>query len=99
MTWAEWSNALIGTGKFAEASNDVKLKITAQLEELYLKKYYRIPLCGTTICELLAYKVSYYTEEYNIMYDFGGLRLMSYNYNDAEWTQFIADQGGELSYE
>ena len=99
MTWQQWSNALIGTGPYASVDNKVKLAITAQLEEMYLEKYYRIPLCGTTACELLAYKVSYYTEDYNIMYDFGGLRLLDYNYSDAEWTDFVTSQGGQLSYE
>ena len=99
MSWQAWSNALVGTGDFASASNETKLEVTAQMEELYLKKYYRIPLCATTICELLSYKNSYYTESYNIMYDFGGLRLMKYNYTDAEWTEFVKDQGGTLNYE
>ena len=75
------------------------LAVTAQLEELYLKKYYRIPVCSTTTCSVLSYKNSYYTEDYNIMYGFGGMRLMSYNYTDAEWDEFVADQGGILSYE
>lgn len=99
MSWKDWSNALIGTGPYASADNKLKLGVTAQLEELFLKKYYRIPLCGTTACFLMSYKNSYYTEEYNIMYDFGGLRLMKYNYTDAEWTAFVASQGGTLSYE
>ncbi len=98
-TWKDWSNALIGTGDYASADNKTKLEITAAMEEQYLKKYYRIPLCATTICELLSYKLSYYTEAYNIMYDFGGLRLMSYNYNDSEWSDFVKSQGGTLSYE
>lgn len=99
MSWQAWSNALIGTGRFADADNRTKLEITARLEELYLKKYYRIPVCGTTVCSVLSYKNSYYTEDYNIMYGFGGMRLMSYNYTDAEWNSFIAEQGGTLSYE
>lgn len=99
MSWKDWSNALIGSGQFTEADNKTKLAITAQLEELYLEKYYRIPLCGTTACSLLSYKNSYYTEDYNIMYDFGGMRLMTYNYDDAEWAAFVAEQGGTLSYE
>ncbi len=99
MSWQEWSNALIGTGKFANSDNKTKLAVTASLEELYLEKYYRIPLCGTTICSVLSYKNSYYTEDYNIMYGFGGMRLMTYNYTDAEWDAFVADQGGTLSYE
>ena len=99
MTWKEWSGALIGSGRFAAESNLLKLEITAKMEEEYLKKYYRIPLCGTTACFMLAYQVSYYTEEYNIMYDFGGLRLMQYNFTDAEWDAFVAEQGGTIAYE
>lgn len=99
MTWQEWSGALVGTGRFATVDNKVKLAITAVMEEEYLKKYYRIPLCSTTSCTMLSYQVAFYTEEYNIMYDFGGLRLMHFNYTDAEWAEFVAEQGGTLSYE
>lgn len=99
MTWYEWANALIGTGPYANASNETKLAITAQMEEAYLNLYYRIPLAGSTACFMLAYKVSYYTEEYNIMYDFGGMRLMSYNYTDAEWAEYVDSCGGTIAYE
>lgn len=99
MTWQAWSNALIGSGPYAAADNQTKLEITAKMEEEFLKKYYRIPLAGTTACFMLAYQCSYYTENYNIMYDFGGLRLMQYNYTDAEWAAFVAEQGGTIAYE
>ena len=69
------------------------------MEELYLAKYYRIPLCSMTTCSMLAYKCDYYTENYNIMYDFGGLRLMKFNYTDDEWADFVSSQNGTLSYE
>lgn len=99
MSWKDWSGALIGSGVFAAESNELKLEVTAKMEEEYLKKYYRIPLCGSTACFMLAYQVSYYTEEYNIMYDFGGLRLMQYNYTDAEWADYVASQNGTIAYE
>jgi oligopeptide transport system substrate-binding protein len=99
MTWQDWSRALIGTGPYAGASNELKLDVTAQMEELYLKKYYRIPLMSTTACFMVSYQLDYYTENYNIMYGFGGLELMTYNYTDAEWADFVASQGGNLSYE
>ncbi|MGN0627389.1 MAG: ABC transporter substrate-binding protein [Oscillospiraceae bacterium] len=99
MTWQAWSNALIGSGPYAAADNQTKLEITAKMEEEFLKKYYRIPLAGTTACFMLSYQCSYYTENYNIMYDFGGLRLMQYNYTDAEWAAFVAEQGGTIAYE
>ena len=76
-----------------------KLEITAKMEEEYLKKYYRIPLASTTGPHMLSSQVYYYTEDYNIMYGYGGIRLMTYNYDDAAWEAYIAEQGGTLSYE
>lgn len=99
MTWQDWSRALIGTGPYAGESNELKLSITAQMEELYLKKYYRIPLMSTTACFMVSYQLDYFTENYNIMYGFGGLELMTYNYTDAEWADFIAESNGAISYE
>ena len=99
MSWKDWSGALIGTGRFTDADFATKLYITAQMEELYLQKYYRIPLAGKTSVSLLSYQVDYYTEDYNLMYGFGGLRLMTFNYNDAEWAEYVAEEGGTLSYE
>ena len=55
MTWQEWSGAMAGTGKFANASNEVKLQILADIEENYLEKYYVIPLASTTACSMLSY--------------------------------------------
>ena len=98
MTWQEWSGALMGNGKFANADFATKLQVTADMEYEYLNKYYRIPMCGTTVCSMLSYKLNYYTEDYNIMYGWGGLRLAKYNYNDAEWAEWVASQNGELKY-
>ena len=99
MTWQDWSRALVGTGPYANASFDVKLAVTAEMEQKFLETYYRIPLAGSCIASLLSYQVKYYTEDYNIMYGFGGMELLTYNYSDAEWAKYVADQGGELSYE
>lgn len=97
MTWKAWSGSMIGSGVYSEADFSTKLSITAQLEENFLKKYYRIPLAGMTSCSMLSYKCSYYTEDYNIMYGFGGMELMKYNYSDQEWADYIANN--TLSYE
>jgi len=98
-TWKEWSNSMIGTGEYANASVGIKLDITSEMEEQFLKKYYRIPLASSCAASLLSYQVSYYTENYNIMYGFGGLELMRYNYNDAKWADYVKTAGGTLSYE
>ena len=87
-----------GTGKYAAYSNKVKLQILALLEENYLELFYCIPIAGTTICTLLSYQLEEYTENYNIMYSFGGFRIMSWNYTDAEWADYVASQNGQLNY-
>ena len=98
MTAQAWSNSMIGEGKYANATDQVKIEITAQLENWFLKTYYRIPIASTTNCSLLSYQVDYYTENYNIMYAFGGIRLLNYNYDDAEWNKYVKDHNGTLSY-
>lgn len=99
MSWTEWSRALVGSGPYANEGFDVKLSVLSQMEQLYLEKYYRIPLAGSTACSLLSYQVKYYTEDYNIMYGFGGLELLQYEFDDVEWDAYVASQGGTLSYE
>ncbi len=98
MTWQNWSTSMTGSGKYANASNETKLQVLAAIEENYIKLYHCIPVCTTTACSMLSYKMSYYTENYNIMYGFGGLRLLKYNYTDSQWTKFVKDQGGTLNY-
>ena len=98
MTWQDWSNCMISGGKFTNVDNSVKLEITAALEQKFLEKYYRIPLAVTTSCSILSYQMDNYTDTYNLAYGFGGMRLMSYNYTDAEWADYVASQGGTLNY-
>ncbi len=99
MTWQAWSQSMEGTGKFASEDFETKIGILAGMEENYLKNYYCVPLASMTTCEMISYKTSYFVEDYNIMYGFGGLRLLKYNYTDEEWSKYVAEQGGELSYE
>ena len=99
MSWMEWSNALIGTGPYANADFDTKLHVTATMEEEYLKKYYRIPFAGTTVCSMLGDQLNFYTEDYNIMYGWGGLQLATWNYNDTEWYNYVQSNNGTLNYQ
>ncbi len=98
MTWYEWSNSMTGTGKYSTASNEIKLEVLAAIEENFIEKYYCIPVCTTTACSMLSYKTSNYTENYSIMYGFGGMRLMKYNYTDAQWSEYVASQNNKLTY-
>ncbi len=98
-TWQDWSNCMFGSGDLANESFETKLQILATLEETFLSFFYRIPLASTTNCTMLSYQCNNYTDNYNIMYGFGGIELMSFNYNDAQWAEYVSSQGGTLNYE
>ena len=83
---------------YANESNEVKLAILAGIEENFLGLYYCIPVCATTACSMMSYKVSNYTDNYSIMYGFGGIRLQQYNYTNNEWAEYVSSQGGNIAY-
>ena len=85
MTWAEWARACT-TGAYANADLSTKVQITATLEKELLDMYYFIPICSSTNVFLVSSQLNYYTSEYNVMYGFGGMRLIKYNYDDAAWN-------------
>ena len=47
---------------------------------------------------LMSYKVDYISYEYNTFMGYGGVRYMSYNFDDTEWKAFVEEKGGTLNY-
>jgi oligopeptide transport system substrate-binding protein len=78
---------------------DARLTVLAALENAVLSSYQCIPFADETVCSLYSQKIQYATLSYNVMYGYGGIRLMTYNYDDAAWESFVAEQGGILNYE
>ncbi len=99
LTWQAWSRVLDGNGPYAQATNQVKLSILSQLETEFLKLYYRIPVVSDATATLVSQQASYYTTTYSNVYGFGGLRLLTYHYDDAQWAEHVESQGGTVSYE
>ncbi|MBO4534631.1 MAG: bacterial Ig-like domain-containing protein [Clostridia bacterium] len=106
MTLENWSNTINGgvkedDGTFSVPSFDdpnTKLFIMSKLEKAVLESYQCIPWATETACSLFSHKISYATLNYNIMFGYGGMRLMTFNYNDAEWAAYVKAQGGALNY-
>lgn len=108
MNLKEWSDALNGimvtvNGKdynFGEGmvDIDVRLSILAGIEGKVLQTYDYIPMLQNASMALLSQQVYYVVEEYNPILGRGGIAYMKYNYNDTEWTAYVAEQGGELKY-
>lgn len=99
MTWKEWSLSMTGNGKYAKASIGKRLDVTSALEREFLCKFYRIPLAAACDVSLQSYQVQDYAEGYNVMYGFGGIELMTYNYTDAQWADYVAKNNSSLGYE
>ena len=97
-TFTQWHQSIVGDGDYA-GDIDTSLEILSNLEYGVLNTYQNIPLSTSTANRLRSQKVEYYTYEYNIMYGFGGLQLLTYNYNDSEWADYVESEGGTLNYE
>ena len=104
MTLLEWYDCLNG-GSSAEydwSSNALeesqRLQLIAALEKEVLKAYYTVPLYYNFAASLLSYKVDYITYEYNTFMGYGGMKYMTFNYDDAGWAAEVAKYNGELNY-
>ena len=86
----DWSEAAL--------PNAQRLQLIAALEGQILQVYYTVPMYYSFGASLLSYKVDYITYEYNTFVGYGGLKYMTYNFDDAEWEAEVAKVGGELDY-
>ena len=104
MTLLEWYDCLNGnTGcKYDWSSNALeesqRVQLIAALEAEVLKVYYTVPISNSFGASMLSYKVDYITYEYNTFMSYGGMKYMTYHYDDYEWTQYVKSQGGQLNY-
>ncbi len=108
MNLSEWTQALNGVTvnvdgtdyNFGEGQTaaDNRLTILAGIEKSVLLTYNYLPMMEEGSMALLSQKAFYVVEDYNPVMGRGGISYMRYNYNDAEWTAYVAECGGELSY-
>ena len=109
-TLSNWSLLLTGEPQtingveynfgYAQVADEVRLTILAAFEKVILGTDYYIPFMQDGSGFLLSKKVQYALgrEEYNAVLGRGGIAYMTYNYNDAQWAEYVAAQGGTLTY-
>lgn len=85
---------------FGDGQTDVenRLTILAAIERHMLTAYNCVPIMQDGSGFLLTQQAYYVVDEYNPIMIRGGVAYLKYNYDDAEWAQFVADQGGILQY-
>ena len=80
------------------ANAEQRILVLSQLENVILQNYDFIPLMGDSSAKLKGMQVEYHTEDEVFPLSRGGIKYMTYNYDDAEWNAFVASQGGVLNY-
>ena len=104
MSLMAWYNCLNGAdgAKYDFSANaldqSLRLQLIAALEKEVLSVYYTVPYAYSFSASLISYKVDYVSYEYNTFMGYGGIKYMTYNYDDAAWAAAVAEQGNQLNY-
>ena len=96
-TYYNWQKSLTAGQKYANADEDVKLAIMSAIESNLLSGFRTLPLCVGTDLTLRSKKVNYATENSNIFAMYGGVRLLTYNFNNSEWSDYCKNSAN-LNY-
>lgn len=99
--WAKWGNSddVEGItdvlGNFADYSYDTRCQFMAGVERGLLVYYTTTPMYYRNVASLTSQKINYATDSYVQIVGFGGLDFITYNYDDAEWTDYISNNALE----
>lgn len=93
-----WNASITAGGQYFDAPHELRLTILSAIEVAILDAAHCFPITVTATVSLYSKKITYATTNYNIMYGYGGIRLMTFNYSDYEWSAYVAAQGGTLNY-
>ncbi len=86
----------------ADGDPATRLQILGALENEVLLRYDFIPLMDDSSASLKGQQLIYNSDFQGVGYifgvGFGGVKYMMYEYTDAEWEAYVAENNGELSY-
>lgn len=99
---AQWRLILQGKDgcpvNFKNFPMEDQLAALGAVETAILKEYYSIPVYSRYSASLMGYKVDYVSYEYNTFMGYGGIRYMTFNYDDTAWAEFVASNNNILNY-
>lgn len=88
-------------GGTADGVEEERFHILAALEGAVLERFELLPLINDASAELKSMQTQMYSEEYIFGVGWNGqdgVQHLTYNYTDAEWDEYVASQGGKLTY-
>lgn len=98
--WSE-ANTIVendekGTTEWTEKHNKI-LNILAGLEAGIINRFEAIPLVARATSSLNSFKIENGTSTYINLIGYGGIRHMTFNYDDAGWDSFCGKYNNKLS--
>ncbi len=97
MSMLDWYDCLNGAStatynwNASSVDQSVRVELIAEMEKEILAQYYTVPLLNSFSATLLSYKVEYITYEYNTFMGYGGIKYMTYNFNNGDWASKAKD--------
>ncbi len=74
-----------------------RLDVLAGLEAGILKRFEAVPLVARSEASMNSFKIEDGAKNYVTYVGYGGIRNITFNYNDAEWEDFLAKNNYNLS--
>ena len=99
--WTEWADRVPvehldkELGKFASMTYESRCAFYAKMEECFMAFFPTTPLYYRNSASLESQKVNFPVDTYLQLVGFGGLNYMTYNYDDAAWTEYITNNALE----
>lgn len=81
----------------SSSQQDKKLTILAGLEAGILSRFEAIPLVARGTSSLTSFKVENGSSNYVSLVGYGGIRFMTFNYTNSDWSKFVSSNNGDLT--
>jgi ABC-type transport system substrate-binding protein len=102
--WAMWANNATSDvpviyealGAFADYAYSTRCEVVAGIEHAFMNWFPTTSLYYRNVASLNSQKINQGSDIYLTLIGFGGFEFMTYNYDDAEWADYIANN--ELVY-
>ena len=97
--WAMWANNAVADvpviseklGAFADYAYSTRCEVVAGLEHAFLNWFTTTSLYYRNVASLNSQKINQASDIYLTLIGFGGIDYITYNYDDTEWADYIAN--------
>ena len=97
--WAMWANNAVTDvpviseklGAFADYAYSTRCEVVAGLEHAFLNWFTTTSLYYRNVASLNSQKINQASDIYLTLIGFGGIDYITYNYDDTEWADYIAN--------